>query len=344
MAKVNSYAASIVFSRVRLFILLFCTLLALCLATPVLAESPIHVVQPGESLSEIAVSYGISMGDLVAANGIGNTDYIYTGQQLVIPDGSGTYRSDTYNTASSSDGYVTVGRGDSLSLIASLHGMTINELMGLNGLSDPNHVWIGQQLRVTGSSGARNNSYTAVATDSSIHVVQAGQNLSQIARLYGLSVQQLMGINGLSNPNHVYVGQQLQVVGSSATTVDMTYAPAAGSKRIEVNLGTQTLTAWYGDSVALYTTISSGTDGAPTVTGRYHIASKYATQRMVGPGYDIPDVPWVMYFWDGYAFHGAYWHNNFGVPMSHGCVHLRPSEAEYLYNWADFGTEVYVHW
>ncbi len=337
MTKANPYVNA---SGVRLLIVLCCALFALLLATPVQADSPIHVVQPGESLSQIAVRYGLRVSDLVAANGIGNTDYIYTGQQLVIPSGSGSPA--PYSSASSSDGYVTVGRGDTLSLIAALQGMSISELMSLNGLSDPNHVWIGQRLRVRG--GGAGSSDTSAATDGSIHVVQAGQSLSQIGRRYGLSVQQLMGINGLSNPNHVYVGQRLQVVGGSSNSVDMRYAPAAGSKRIEVNLATQTLTAWVGDRVDLYTNISSGTDSAPTVTGRYRIDRKYATQRMIGPGYDIPDVPWVMYFWDGYAFHGAYWHNNFGVPMSHGCIHLRPSEAEYLYNWADFGTEVYVHW
>lgn len=329
---------------IRLALLFVACMVALLVAMPVQAYSATHVVQPGESLSEIAVYYGVTMADLAAANGIGNRDYIYTGQQLVIPDGSDGYSSDLSSGGGGGSDYVTVGRGDSLSLIAALNGMTTSELMQLNGLSNPNHVWIGQQLLVSTGSGASSSAYAAVSSDGSIHVVQRGQTLSQIAQRYGLSVQQLMGINGLSNPNHVYVGQELQVVGGSSPAVDSSYAPATGGKRIEVNLANQTLTAWYGDSVALNTTISSGTDYAPTVTGRYAIGSKYAVQRMVGPGYDIPDVPWVMYFWDGYAFHGAYWHNNFGTQMSHGCVHLRPSEAEYLFNWADPGTEVYVHW
>ena len=332
------------FSFMRLSLLLLTCMVALLGALPVQAYAATHVVQPGESLSEIAAYYGITMSALVAANGIGNTDYIYTGQQLVIPEGSDGYNSDVSDGVSAGGGYVTVGRGDSLSLIAALNGMTTGELMQLNGLSNPNHVWIGQQLLVSNSGGASSSAYEAVSGDGSIHVVQHGQTLSQIAQRYGLSIQQLMAINGLSNPNHVYVGQELQVVGGSSLAIDSSYAPAAGGKRIEVNLANQTLTAWYGDSVVLNTTISSGTDYAPTVTGRYAIGSKYAVQRMVGPGYDIPDVPWVMYFWDGYALHGAYWHNNFGTPMSHGCVHLRPSEAEYLFNWADSGTEVYVHW
>jgi lipoprotein-anchoring transpeptidase ErfK/SrfK len=104
------------------------------------------------------------------------------------------------------------------------------------------------------------------------------------------------------------------------------------------------LTAWQGNTVVLNTIISSGTAATPTVTGSFRIGNKYPAQRMFGPGYDIPNVPSVMYFWQGYAFHGAYWHNNFGTPMSHGCVHLTPGEAAYLYNWADVGTEVYVHY
>jgi len=341
MVKARSYDK---FHYMRLFVFLMTCSFALVTFLPVNASSAIHVVQPGESLSQIAVRYGITMSALAAANGIGNTDYIYTGQQLAIPDGNSGASGGAYSAASGGDGYVTVGRGDSLSLIAALHGMTTRELMSLNGLTNPDHVWIGQQLQVRGGSSSSSSAHVAVASDGSTHVVQRGETMSQIARRYGLSLQQLMGINGLSNPNHVYVGQELQVVGGSTRTLDRNYAPVAGSKRIEVNLATQTLTAWYGDTVILNTTISSGTDYAPTVTGRYHIGSKYSQQRMVGPGYDIPDVPWVMYFWDGYAFHGAYWHNNFGVPMSHGCIHLRPSEAEALYNWADFGTEVYVHW
>jgi LysM repeat protein len=338
MANAKGYGT---FSVVRWSGFLLTMLLLLMTATPVFAHSVVHVVQPGESLSQIAVRYGVSQSALVNANGIGNSNYIYTGQQLVVPDGSGN--NDSYRAVGGGDGYVTVGRGDSLSLIAALHGMTTQELMILNGLNNPDHVWIGQQLRVRTSSGV-SGSYARTSGDGSIHTVQRGETLSQIAQRYGLSVQQMMGINGLSNPNHVYVGQQLQVVGGSSKRIDPKYAPAAGRKRIEVNLATQSLTAWHGDTVVLNTTISSGTDYYPTVTGRYHIDRKYAKQRMVGPGYDIPDVPYVMYFWDGYAFHGAYWHNNFGVPMSHGCIHLRPGEAEYLYNWADFGTEVYVHW
>jgi lipoprotein-anchoring transpeptidase ErfK/SrfK len=59
--------------------------------------------------------------------------------------------------------------------------------------------------------------------------------------------------------------------------------------------------------------------------------------------YDIPDVPYTMYFYADYALHGAYWHNNFGNPMSHGCVNLPVDVAKWMYDWAPIGTMVVTH-
>jgi lipoprotein-anchoring transpeptidase ErfK/SrfK len=63
---------------------------------------------------------------------------------------------------------------------------------------------------------------------------------------------------------------------------------------------------------------------------------------MSGPGYYLPNVQWIMYFYSGYAIHGTYWHNNFGQPMSHGCVNLPNNEALWFYQWAPTGTPVLV--
>jgi len=94
----------------------------------------------------------------------------------------------------------------------------------------------------------------------------------------------------------------------------------------------------------LVATVSTGLPGTPTVTGRYSIYQKAASQAMSGPGYYLPNVPWVMYFYRGYSFHGTYWHNNFGHPMSHGCVNMRTPDAKWLYDWAPIGTLVVVHY
>jgi hypothetical protein len=125
--------------------------------------------------------------------------------------------------------------------------------------------------------------------------------------------------------------------------LDLSNAPADGLRRITINLTEQTLTAWQGDVVVMHTQVSTGRPATPTVKGRYQIRTKIPSQRMRGPGYNLPNVPSVMYFFRGYAIHGAYWHNNFGRTMSHGCVNMRLDEASALYEWASIGTEVYVH-
>ncbi len=87
----------------------------------------------------------------------------------------------------------------------------------------------------------------------------------------------------------------------------------------------------------------SGMYYTETVTGTYKIQRRYEKSRMTGPGYDTPNVPYVQYFFRGYAIHGAYWHNEFGMPVSHGCINMRVEEAKELYEWADVGTEVTVN-
>ena len=106
-------------------------------------------------------------------------------------------------------------------------------------------------------------------------------------------------------------------------------------KWIEVNLNTQQITAWEG-STPVFTFIgSTGLPNTPTVLGEYNIYWKLESTVMAGPDYYLPEVPYTMYFYNGYALHGAYWHNNFGQPMSHGCVNLDPGDAQQLFEWAD---------
>lgn len=133
----------------------------------------------------------------------------------------------------------------------------------------------------------------------------------------------------------------------TATSVPLpptTVPPASGEKWIDVNLTAQQVTAYEGNQAVLVTSVSTGLASTPTVTGRYNIYSKVALQAMSGPGYYLPNVPWVMYFYRGYSFHGTYWHSNFGQPMSHGCVNMRTPDAKWLYDWAPIGTLVVVHY
>ena len=122
-------------------------------------------------------------------------------------------------------------------------------------------------------------------------------------------------------------------------------------KRIEVNLDTQMLKAFEGEHVVLETRISSGMvrrpgvsleDSTETPRGTFHVQSKMPSKHM-GDGnltsdleaYEYPGVPWTSFFEPvvGIAFHGTYWHTNYGVPMSHGCINMRPEEAKWIYRW-----------
>jgi hypothetical protein len=122
------------------------------------------------------------------------------------------------------------------------------------------------------------------------------------------------------------------------------------SKRIEVSLARQELRAYEQGRLVLRTSISSGIpgddrgdNGVPTATprGNFYIDKKMPLRHM-GDGhvtgdleaYELPGVPWVSFFhYTGVAFHGTYWHNDFGRPKSHGCVNMRTEEAKWLYRW-----------
>ena len=118
-------------------------------------------------------------------------------------------------------------------------------------------------------------------------------------------------------------------------------------KRIEVDLSTQTTFAFEGDQLVRQFLISSGKWGR-TPTGTFTIQYKNVVQTMkggskaLGTYYYLPNVHYVQFFgneeipWSrGFSFHEAYWHDNFGTPMSHGCINMRKEDAEWLYYWAD---------
>jgi len=129
---------------------------------------------------------------------------------------------------------------------------------------------------------------------------------------------------------------------TSAAQTD--HVASGGEHWIDVNLSQQTVYAYEGDTIVNSFVVSTGTWQTPTVTGQYHVYVKLRYTDMAGPGYYLPDVPYTMYFYQGYGLHGTYWHHNFGTPMSHGCVNLSTPDAEWLYNFASVGTLVNIHY
>jgi lipoprotein-anchoring transpeptidase ErfK/SrfK len=119
---------------------------------------------------------------------------------------------------------------------------------------------------------------------------------------------------------------------------------SGGTRWIDVDLTHQMVYAYEGQTVVNSFIVSTGTWQYPTVTGQYRIYIKYRYKDMSGPGYYLPNVPYTMFFYQGYAIHGTYWHNNFGTPMSHGCVNLSIPDSEWVYNFSSVGTLVNVHY
>jgi hypothetical protein len=122
------------------------------------------------------------------------------------------------------------------------------------------------------------------------------------------------------------------------------------SRWIEVNLFEQTLSVYEDNRLIFATLLASGVEPFWTRPGAFQIYQKMAVGPMSGfteadrsDYYYLEDVPWTMYFDDKRALHGAYWHNGFGYPRSHGCVNLSIGDSHWLYDWANEGDTVYVY-
>lgn len=134
-----------------------------------------------------------------------------------------------------------------------------------------------------------------------------------------------------------------EYVAPTAVAYDEPSSPGDGVRWFDVDLSDQRMYAYEGDTLVKTFIVSTGTWQTPTVIGRFKVWIKLRFADMSGPDYYLKDVPYVMYFYQGYGLHGTYWHNNFGVPMSHGCVNLTIPDAEWAYNFAVVGTVVNVH-
>jgi LysM repeat protein len=240
--------------------------------------------------------------------------------------------------AASSGSYI-VQPGDTLFGIARRHGIHVRQLASANGLSTHAWVYAGQRLKIPGTAAAP----TRPASDT-VYVVRRGDTLFGIARRHGVTASQLARANGLRWNAWVYVGQRLVIPGRAGV-------PGAGSspvtrqgRWIDVNLSTQTLTAYQGSVPVFSARVSTGLPGTPTPVGEFRVWVKLRTDDMAGPGYFLADVPYVMYFYRGYGLHGTYWHDSFGTPMSHGCVNLSTVDARWLYGWSAIGTKVVTHY
>ncbi|MCA0453245.1 MAG: LysM peptidoglycan-binding domain-containing protein [Chloroflexi bacterium] len=368
-------------------------LVIFALVVSVFAFSPIyaqddtqttHVVQRGENLYRIALRYGISVNDLIEANNIVNASTIFAGQTLVIPNYNPTEATVENPLIAGTPTTYTVTYGDTLAGIASRYGMTVEQLIQLNNLANPNRILRGQELLVWSTTAdeapaadtpqitvdettAANLDAVAAPVEevvaaepapSTTYVVQPGDQLGQIANRFGVSWVDIANANSIANGNQIFAGQSLVIPGVASTDaggaevipaapIEPLFAPAVPTlyvgKQVVVDLGDQMAYAYQDGVLIRSLRVSTGLPGTPTVLGDYKVYYMLESQRMTGPGYDLPGVPYVMYFYQGYALHGTYWHNNFGNPMSHGCVNMPTEEAKWFYeSFVEIGTPVHV--
>ncbi|HLF28466.1 MAG TPA: LysM peptidoglycan-binding domain-containing protein [Anaerolineae bacterium] len=239
----------------------------------------------------------------------------------------------------------TVQPGENLFRISLRYGVSLDALVRANGLADAGSVYAGQRLIIpaAGSTAAPTPAANPPATSSSTHIVQPGENLYRIGLRYGVTAAQLQTANQLAG-NTIFVGQQLRIPSSAAVATTPSAAPTASgaAREVVVDLSDQRVYVYENGSLVRTMVASTGVAATPTVLGAYQVYARYSSQTMYGPGYYLPDVPYVQYFYQAYALHGTYWHNNFGVPMSRGCVNLTIADAEWLYGWATMGTLVRV--
>lgn len=230
-----------------------------------------------------------------------------------------------------------VQAGDHLEKIAVIFRTSLAQLVELNRINPGQRLMAGRELTVP----------------KAIHRVQAGENLGSIAVRYQTTARALSQANRLDDPSLIVPGQEIAIVPPSlaeraglSNAVDATGYhvhtdfPTTTEKWIDVDLSEQRVVAYEGTQPIRAFIVSTGLPDTPTVTGTFRIWAKTIIQDMSGGSrasgnyYYLKDVQWVQYFYEDYAFHGTYWHNNFGRPMSRGCVNMTNEDAKWLFDWA----------
>lgn len=291
-------------------------------ATAAAPGAPVyHTVQPGETLYRIGLQYNLPWTKIQVANNLPN-ERVYAGQVLLIPLADTAAPAPTPTATPEA----TVAPTEATAAPVA--------------------------TEATAAPTEAPAAPTEAASNAPIvHTVQAGETLFTIGLRYGLRWTTIMAVNNLGS-EYIYVGQQLVIptdpeeIANAAppapAPIEKAPVPGYAGKYFLVDLSEQRVYAFEGQTLVRWTIVSTGRWPTPTVLGTYKIYAKYVSTRMVGPGYDLPNVPYTMYFYQGYGLHGTYWHNNFGTPMSHGCVNMPTSEAEWAFNWAPMGTTVIV--
>ena len=261
----------------------------------------------------------------------------------------------------------TVQPGDTLTRLAKQHGISLSRLMSVNGLSLARWLYVGQVLLVpreaeaTEIQPAQHPALPVPALQpappvsamvpghlhGAVHTVQTGQSLKDVAGMYGANHAAIAKLNNLANNSILEAGQALRIPSENALELlegmehrlDQSRYPTTTERWVEVDLSEQMAVAYEGATPVKAFVVSTGVGNTPTVQGTFRIWAKIAMQdmrggsRAAGTYYHLRDVKNVQYFHRSYGFHGTYWHDNYGTPMSRGCINMTNEDAKWLFDW-----------
>jgi LysM repeat protein len=293
------------------------------------AEPTYYTVQPGDSLLRIANLYGLTVQQLAQINNLADINHIVPGQQLTV------FTQPLTETAPSTTEEPTP-MPEATTLAA--EPLEVTPAVTLDPLLLPQPTAITTEEPIV---------------DGTPYTIQAGETLASIAMSHGVTWPAIVQANNITDPNQIMPGETIIIPNAGSITnlgiISPSSMPMAApaptvlvGKQIIVDLSDQRTYAYENGVLVRNTLVSTGLPATPTVLGSFTVQRKYESQLMSGPGYYLPNVQWISYFYAGYAIHGTYWHNNFGQPMSHGCVNMPNEEALWYYNFAPVGTPVLV--
>ncbi len=288
-----------------------------------------HIVRRGETLFSIARNYGIPVDILMQVNGIEDPRFIHSGNVLRISSAQPEPAPVAQPAAA--------------------------EAPPAAEAAPPAAV----QAPAAQAHAAPPSQHTGAGHARGQYIVRRGDSLTELGVQLNIDWTVLAKFNQISAPYVLHPGQVLQVPSFQELlsylpddsnfklfyTTNHHPGPRVGvGREIVIELNRQSIYAYENGVLMKRALMSSGKKVTPTVLGDYEIYLKLRSQTMSGPGYSLDNVEWAMYFVGDYAIHGTWWHNNFGTPMSHGCVNLTNADAQWFWNFAAKGTPVQVRY
>lgn len=325
------------------------------LAAPSRQSPTVHVVEAGETLTQIAARYGVSQQELMAANQIINPSLIYVGQRLAIP---GDAAQPVVQQEAASPAVHVVSPGETLSAIAARYDVTTAALAAANNIANPALIRSGQRLTIPGDASPVASPAEAPAASAaapaeappaaSEYVVGAGDTLAGIAQQVGTTVAAIAAANGIANPSQIFQGQRLSI---PATAAPAAQPAPQGNLSMTVSISQQRCQVFQGDQVLYNWPCSTGRPGSGTKTGTFYVQSKIREAWGSRWGFYMPY--WLGIYWAGSSENGIHglpyapggypiWANSVGTPVTYGCVLLGANESATLWEMAYIGMPVTI--